>query len=488
MRSRTIREGSVGIFILFGIAVFVGLVLWLGNVTLGKRSYKFIVNFANVAGMKVGAQVRYRGVQVGRISELKAATNGVDVTVEITPADLLIPRDALVEANQAGLIGETAIDITPLKTLSSTAQANNPLSPKCNPEVIICNNTRLNGSIGVSFDELLRSTIRLSNVYSDPAFFNNVNTLTKNASVAATGLAQLSGELSLLSRSARQELGSFSATAQSVTGATTQTLDRVGSAASRFGNTADEFSNTARQLSGTVQQAGLTAAQLGQLAASANDLVAANKSSLSATLSNFRQASDQLRLSVGALTPLLNQAGKGDLLRNLETISTNAAQASANAAQLTANLRDISTSFNNPNNIVLLQQTLDSARATFENTQKITSDLDELTGDPAFRSNLKQLVNGLGKLVSSTEQLQQQVQVAQQLEPLNAAINQTAASAADKASSDRPFKPDVEQTPPATQPTPEKPSQQLFPPASEKPSPEVTPQPVTDSEGKSESE
>jgi hypothetical protein len=92
------------------------------------------------------------------------------------------------------------------------------------------------------------------------------------------------------------------------------------------------------------------------------------------------------------------------LLGNLETLSTNAATASAN-------LRDISTALNSPTNVLVLQQTLDSARATFENAQKITADLDELTGDPAFRNNVKQLVNGLGNLVSSTEQLQQQVQV-----------------------------------------------------------------------------
>jgi len=60
MRSRTIREGSVGLLIIVGLAVFIGLVLWLRNLTFGNRSYKFIVNFGNVAGMKVGAQVLSR--------------------------------------------------------------------------------------------------------------------------------------------------------------------------------------------------------------------------------------------------------------------------------------------------------------------------------------------------------------------------------------------------------------------------------------------
>jgi phospholipid/cholesterol/gamma-HCH transport system substrate-binding protein len=500
MRSRTIREGSVGLLILLGLAVFGALVLWLNRFSVGNRSYKFMVNFASVAGMKVGAQVRYRGVAVGKITEVKAATNGVDATVEISPTNLLIPRDVVIEANQAGLVGETSIDITPLKTLPNDALSINPLSPQCNSKQVICNKDRLNGAIGVSFDELLRSTIRISNTYSNPAFFDNINTLTKNASVAASGMGQLTSELSLLSRSARQQLGTFSTAATSLTSTANQTanqltvaanrslnqvnvaanrsLNQVGVAASRFGNTADELSKTARQYS-------LTAGQLTQLAASANEVVISNRGTIGNTLDSVRQTSDQMRVLLSSLTPTLervnstvgqvsssigqvnssvNQANIGQLLRNLETLSANAAQASAN-------LRDISVSFNNPQNIVLLQQTLDSARATFENAQKITSDLDDLTGDPAFRNNLKDLVNGLGKLVSSTQQLQQQVQVAQQIEPLSSAINTTISNAAPIPSASQQSEPNVEQANPSTDLDTQQQLSELMPPAPKKPLP-----------------
>ncbi|MGB5960787.1 MAG: MlaD family protein [Coleofasciculaceae cyanobacterium] len=472
MRSRTIREGSVGLLILVGIAVFAGLVLWLRGWAFGNRNYKFILNFTDVAGMKAGASVRYRGVAVGKISQVKAATNGVDATVEITPADLLIPRNSLFEANQSGLIGETSIDITPLKPLPSSAQSLNPLASNCNPELIICNNNRLNGNIGVSFYELLRNSIRLSNAYSDPAFITNINTLTKNASVAASGAAQLTSELTLLSRSARQQLGSFSEAANSVSNAANQSTKQLSVAANRIGDTAEKF--------------GTTAGQLDQLISSANDLVVTNRGTLVGTLDSVKQTSDQLRGLLGSLTTTANQAnstvgllnsavGKaniGAVVNNLETLSANAAQASGN-------LRDITTSFNNPTNITLLQQTLDSARLTFENTQKITSDLDELTGDPAFRENVKRLVNGLGKLVSSTEQLQQQVQVAETVEPVRAALNK-AVTQRNSAPVATQSQPKVEQTPI----TSTKIQQQLvlFPPAPKKPLPRAIPQPFANNE------
>lgn len=484
MRSRTIREGSVGLLILVGLAVFVALVLWLRNISLGRRSYKFTVNFTDAVGMKEGATVRYRGVGVGRITQVKARTNGVDATVEITDPNLLIPKNVTIEANQAGFVGETSIDITPQtpKTpLPQNAQALNPGTSKCDSALFICDQARVNGQIGVSFIELLRSGTDLATRYSDPAFFNNVNALTKNASIAATGVAQLTAELSLLSRSARQELGTVSTAAKSVTTAANQTVNQVGFAANRFGNTADKFSSTADQYS-------LTAVQLNRLLASANQLVVSNRGSLVGTLDSVRQTSDQLRVLLSSLAPTVNQINTtvgqlnanasqlrvGELVKNLETLSANAAQASAN-------LRDITTSLNNPNNTVLLQQTLDSARATFENTQKITSDLDELTGDPAFRANVRKLVNGLGKLVSSTQQLQQQVQVAQQLEPVSAEIHTTVANATAIHSAHQQSQPNSGQSASSTQLNPQ---QQLLlaPPVSKKPLPETASQLTAEAE------
>ena len=82
----------------------------------------------------------------------------------------------------------------------------------------------------------------------------------------------------------------------------------------------------------------------------------------------------------------------------------------ANAADTSANLKNISDTFSDPNTVVNLQQTLDSARVTFANAQKITADLEEITGDTNFRNNIRNLVDGLSNLLSSTKQLEQQVQ------------------------------------------------------------------------------
>lgn len=371
MRSRTVREGSVGLLILVGLGLFAGLILWLRGLSVGQRSYRVFIEFANIAGLETGAPVRYRGVNVGKIIATRPGPNGVEVEVEIAPADLVIPRDVTIEASQSGLLGSTFIQITPNKPLATTVAAK-PLDPDCNSNVIVCNKDRLPGGVGVSVDELIRAATRFADVYSDPKFFENVNAVAKNTAEAASEVAKLSREFGATARVAKQEISTFSGAARSVT-------------------------QTSNKLSLTVDEV--------------NSLLTSNRATLVSTLNNINQITAQLRTTTSSLNPIVSRIQQGQLLQNLEVLAANSAEASAS-------LRDITKSLNSPANILALQQTLDSARATFLNAQKITTDLDELTGDPSFRENLRKLITGLSRLVSSTQQLHQQAQYAQYLAPL----------------------------------------------------------------------
>jgi len=366
-----VREGSVGLLILAGVGLFGGLILWLRGFNPSNRSFSVTVEFATTGGVQPGSPVRYRGVTVGRISRISPNPNGVAIQIDIAPADLIIPRDSEVTVNQSGLLGETVLDIIPRKPLPDGVMAAKPLDRDCNKEIILCEGSRINGTLGISTDELVRASIKFATVYSDPQFTGNINSLTKNSSDAAAQIVILSKEVTALVKSARQEVGTFSGTAKSISNAATQ-----------FGLT------------------------IGQV----NSLITANRATLVSTLDNLNQTSGQLRLTVTRLSPTLDRIQQGQLIQNLETLSANAAQASIN-------LRDVSVRLNNPSNLTVLQQTLDSARATFQNAQKITADLDELTGDPQLRDDLRKLIKGLSGLTSSTQQLQQQAQVAQVLAP-----------------------------------------------------------------------
>lgn len=395
MRSRTVREGSVGLLILLGIGLLGGFILWLRGVELTKRSYTAIVSFANVGGMQDGATVRYRGVNIGSIVAIRPGANGVEVEMEISPADIIIPRDAVIEANQSGLISEVSIDITPQRQLSPGLVVAKPLDKNCDRNLIICNGSRLQGQIGISLDALIRSSTNFASIYGNPKLYANLNTAVNNAALAASEVTQLTRELEVLSKSTRQQLNTFSSAATSVQ----QAANEISNSSSR---TITQFGTTAERLNATT-------ANVNRLVNNVDSLVTTNRSTLVTTLNNLNRASEQLQVTFSGLSPTLNRFNQGQLIQNLETLSANAAEASAN-------LRNASNALNDPNNILVLQQTLDSARVTFANAQKITSDLDELTGDPQFRQNVREIVDGLSGLVSSTQQLEQQVQVAENLD------------------------------------------------------------------------
>ena len=402
--ARMMREGSVGLLLLLGLGAFGVILLWLNRISPGQTSYKAIVEFADAGGMQKGSAVRFRGVKVGSITNVKPGSNAIDVEIQINSPDLTIPSNSVIEANQSGLISENIIDITPKRNLPSGSVTAKPLDKDCNPSLIICNGSHLKGEIGISVDELVRQSSNFAAQYSNEKFYKNVNRTLETSANAAANIADLTKDLQGLSKTFKGQLGIFSGTAVTLQRSTNQLTATSTKTANQLGNTAKDFSVTAKQAS--------------RLLTNLDNLVSTNRSSLVGALNSMTETSNQLRQTVTSLSPAINRLTQGQLLNNLETLSANAAEASAN-------LKDASKTLNDPKNIVLLQQTLDSARATFNNTQKITADLDELTGDPKFRQNVLRLVNGLSKLVSSSKDIQEQTKVAVTLDSLKASVNQS---------------------------------------------------------------
>jgi phospholipid/cholesterol/gamma-HCH transport system substrate-binding protein len=386
MRSRTLREGSVGLLIIFSIVLFGGVILWVRGIQFGEKSYKIIADFADVNGIQLGDGVRYRGLRVGRVDEIRPSANGVDVIIEIDSSQLLIPRDVTLQARSSGLIGETFVDIVPESELSTKIANMSPVSSNCNPSQIICNNARLRGEKAVTLDDLLPYTYRFSKAYGEPEFVAKVNSAVENASVAAGEVANLTRDTSALVKDLQQEVNNVSNIAK---------------------NTSGELVTTAKSYQETAEQ-------VSKLATNVEELIAQNKTNLTTTLDSIGTTSDRLQNLVVKIDKTVDATDTEKLVANLEQLTNNATVASKN-------LKDISQSFGSQESLVNLQQTLDSARVTFDNAQKITADLESITGDPTFLKNVRTLVDGLSNLVSSTEQLEQQIKTSQAIKPMQEA-------------------------------------------------------------------
>jgi phospholipid/cholesterol/gamma-HCH transport system substrate-binding protein len=424
MQSRAVREGSVGLMLIAGLGVFGGIFLWLKGFAPGNESYNIIAQFAQAPGIQSGGAVRFRGIRVGKIAKITPGANGVAVTIQMDDPNLIIPKDVAVEISQTGLIGEPVVEITPLSNVAiNTSSIARALDSKCDRSLILCNNAQVNGQIGASFNELLRRATKLIELYNNPELLRNINSTVVKAGTAAEdvsklskSVSQLSREFSSLPKSVESGLNNLSAKANILTLSLDRTSTKIGATADKFGTTADKFGTTAEQLN-------LTAVEYKKLAISVNGLVAENRKTFASSLNNFDKLSLDLRRTVTSLNPSISKLNSTVAKLNSDKLVKDLEGTLSNANQISLNLKNLSANLNDPKTLLMLQQTLDSARVTFQNTQKITADLDDLTGSPEFRTNLRNLVNGLGKLVSSAEQLEQQAKLAQSIEPLGKSLS-----------------------------------------------------------------
>jgi phospholipid/cholesterol/gamma-HCH transport system substrate-binding protein len=351
MQAKAVREGSLGILILVGIAVFGGIVLWLRGFRLGEAGFTFEIKFPDASGLDVGSAVRFRGVQVGKVQSLNVQNNGAIVTVAIANPNLIIPRQSIVETTQSGFLSSTVIDIFP-QTDVIPNQNLTAVSSNCDNQAVICNGKTIDGAVGVSFTKLLRQTSNALRQVNDSNLIGTLNGTLKSTTEAAVSIKKLS--------------------------------DRFTTVASGVDKQLDQFGQTTSQISSA-------AVNVGKAANTAQNFLASNRQTLANTLQSISDTSKEAQSLLASAKPLL---ADGEFINNLKKLSESAAE-TAN------NLRTASKEINSPETIASLRATLDAARITFANAQKISTDLDELTGDPKFRSNIRSLVNGLTGLVSS---------------------------------------------------------------------------------------
>jgi phospholipid/cholesterol/gamma-HCH transport system substrate-binding protein len=108
-------EIKVGLFVLLGLILLAGLaVLFTRGAGFYRDTYELYLKSGNVGGIKKGASVLMRGVQIGAVSDttLNPDGKGVTMTLKIKTKYNLY-RDARFEIEQSGFLGDQFIAIYP---------------------------------------------------------------------------------------------------------------------------------------------------------------------------------------------------------------------------------------------------------------------------------------------------------------------------------------------------------------------------------------
>lgn len=139
----------------------------------GYSSYTFFIEFNDANSLKIGTPIRFRGINIGSVQSIKLKHDCVLVLAKVNSSKIIISRNSIIETTQTGLLNESIIDIITLDNSNSINNLyNNPLSKICDTSSIICNSAYLKGNRGLNYDDLIRSTTRISQRFDDPRFFN----------------------------------------------------------------------------------------------------------------------------------------------------------------------------------------------------------------------------------------------------------------------------------------------------------------------------
>lgn len=80
---RSVKVGLITTVLLMAIG---SLILWKSDFKYFSKGYKVIGQFDHIGGLRTGAEIRYRGYRVGRVSDIKPNATSI-------LADLWIDRE-----------------------------------------------------------------------------------------------------------------------------------------------------------------------------------------------------------------------------------------------------------------------------------------------------------------------------------------------------------------------------------------------------------
>jgi ABC-type transporter Mla subunit MlaD len=111
--ARTVKPLKIGLFALVGLALTVGAVIWLGAAYMFEYTETYATYFnVSIKGLRKDAVVNYKGVPVGRVSDIRIAPDGrlVEVLMKLRP-DFKVDNTICAELHEQGFTGLRYLEI-----------------------------------------------------------------------------------------------------------------------------------------------------------------------------------------------------------------------------------------------------------------------------------------------------------------------------------------------------------------------------------------
>jgi phospholipid/cholesterol/gamma-HCH transport system substrate-binding protein len=205
---------KVGTLVLVAIAILIFLIFLMSGSTGGLFAPKLMLRtyFDNASNLKNGAPVTLEGVTIGNVTRIRVVPSrspkAVEVTMRIGEKSLsLLHTDSTTVIAQAGVLGDSFVDITSKKATGPPPANNSELKSVDTPSIqevvnssqlALTQITGLMGKIDTLFDTLNSKKGTAGKLMNDPQLYNNLSKVTSNLEIITRSMAKGEGTLGKL--------------------------------------------------------------------------------------------------------------------------------------------------------------------------------------------------------------------------------------------------------------------------------------------------
>jgi len=179
-------EMKVGIFVFFGLVILVVFILSIGGFKSWSsgRLVKFRFGFIN--GVKIGAPVRFAGMDVGQVKKIDLIfLPGVGTKIEIVgwvEDRVKIPADSTVWVNTLGLLGEKYIEIMPGKdtinflTVNQVLEGADPVAMHEMERML----KKTTADVSMTMEKVSKGEGTIGKLFFDESVYNELEAMVKD--------------------------------------------------------------------------------------------------------------------------------------------------------------------------------------------------------------------------------------------------------------------------------------------------------------------
>lgn len=288
-------ETKVGAVTLLGIALLIGIAMFYGAIRVRESGYILYADFDRVDGLKLGAQVRYAGVDVGRVLNLGMTEQGkARATMRIWTGNQ-IPVGAAFGIGSDGLLGDKFVNISPADRRDKFYNPEEVAEgvPSQGMETFLSTADRL-------FNRMDRLVSYLENVFGDPKVQGSLKDTTRN-------IDQLTAALSRMAVDNEQNIGEIARNLALMSASLRDVASRV----DRMSATVDNDGKAARDIAETLANLRSASARIEKMAAALEPVATDpdTAGNIRTTLRNAREVSEKANRMLNKIQKVRTEAG-----------------------------------------------------------------------------------------------------------------------------------------------------------------------------------